>query len=116
MKKDIFKQKMTNYLNSLVNQWFDTTSMADILLNGALKTSIKANINKYDPLLEMFTDENGDILINDLIDNVGDRLIGNGIEIDLKAVFPQFKALLPNKVLLYSRRDLDELKGYFSDI
>lgn len=107
---------MTNYLYSLVNQWFDTTSYSDIVINGALKTSIKANMNKYDVLLEMFTDENGDILINDLIDNIGDRLIGDGLHIDLKALFPQFKALLPPKILLYSRKDLNDLKGYFSDI
>lgn len=116
MTKEVFKTKMTNYLHRLVNQWFDTTSTVDIMANGLAKTIIKANMNKYDVLLEMFTDENGDILINDLIDNLGDRLIGDGIQIDLRAIFPQFKAILPPKVLLYSRKDLDELKAYFSNI
>lgn len=116
MKKDIFKTKMTNYLHKLVNQWFDTTSTVDIMANGLAKTIIKANINKYDALLDLFTDENGDILVNDLIDNLGDTLIGDGIQIDLRAIFPQFKAILPPKVLLYSKQDLNELKGYFSHI
>lgn len=116
MKKEIFKQKMTNYLHKLVNQWFDTTSTVDIMANGFAKTMIKANINKYDTLLDLFSDENGDILVNDLIDNLGDRLIGDGIQIDLRAIFPQFKAILPPKVLLYSRKDLDDLRGYFGDI
>lgn len=116
MKKDIFKQKMTNYLHKLVNQWFDTSNPIDIMANGFCKTIIKANINKYDALLDLFTNENGDILISDLIDNLGDTLIGDGIQIDLRAIFPQFKGILPPKVLLYSRRDLDDLRAYFGDI
>lgn len=116
MKSDVFKIKMTNYLNGLVNGWFDGVSMPDIFLNGLLKTAIKANINKYDDILAMFTDENGDILISDLIDNLGDRLVGDGIQIDLKAVFPQYKAFLPNKVLLFSKSDLEALKRDFRDI
>lgn len=116
MTKDVFKQKMTNYLYKLVNQWFDTSSPRDVMVNGLAKTIIKANINKYDGIIDLFSDENGQILVNDLIDNLGERLIGDGLHIDLTTIFPQFKAILPPKVLLYSKQDLSELKRYFGDI
>jgi hypothetical protein len=45
------------------------------------------------------------ILINELIENIGDTFIGEGIQIDLT----QYSSFLPPKVLLFSKSDWNNL-------
>ena len=98
MQLNDFKQVITKHLNRLICEWF-----SDVPLIQALgKTIIKANINKYDNLLELLTDENGDIMVEELINNLNIR---NGYEIDLTTISP----LLPNRVIIISRTDIDAI-------
>lgn len=98
MQINDFKQVITKHLNRLINEWF-----SDVPLIQAIgKTIVKANINKYDNLLELLTDENGDIMVEELINNLSIR---NGYEIDLTTISP----LLPNRVIIISRSDIDAI-------
>ena len=96
MQLNDFKQVITKHFNRLINEWF-----SDIPLFKALAlTVIKANINKYDNLLQLLTDENGDILIDELLNNLNIR---NGYEIDLTTISP----LLPSRIIIVSKTDID---------
>ena len=96
MQINDFKRVIIEHLNRLISEWFN-----DMPLIQALgKTIIKANLNKYDNLLELLTDENGDILVDELINNLNIR---NGYEIDLTRISP----LLPTRVLILSKEDID---------
>jgi hypothetical protein len=102
MKTNEVKAVIAQHLNKLITEWFGDKP----LIQAIAKTAVRANINKYDNLLEMLTDEKGNLLVDELIDNLG---IKDGYEIDLTAISP----LLPNRVILISKQDID---GLINDI
>lgn len=102
MQLNDFKRVITEHLNRLITEWFSDMP----LIQALAKTILKANINKYDNLLELLTDEKGDIMVEELINNLNIR---NGYEIDLTSISP----LLPNRVLIISRSDID---GIINDL
>ena len=98
MQLNDFKQVITKHLNRLISEWFSDMP----LIQALAKTIIKANLNKYDNLLELLTDEKGDIMIEELVTNLNIR---NGYEIDLTTISP----LLPARVIIISRSDIDAI-------
>lgn len=102
MKKGELKVKVQHFLDDMIHQWFGDNK----LYEGVAKTILKANINKYDNIIDMVTDADGNVLVEDLITNVGDAYIGDGIEMDLR----KFNSLLPNRVLIFDRNDYKRLK------
>ena len=98
MKTNDAKQVIVNHLNKLITEWFGDKP----IIQAVAKTALQASINKYDNLLEMLTDNDGNLLINELIANLG---INNGVEIDLSTISP----LLPNRVVIISKSDIDSL-------
>lgn len=106
MKTSNFKQVINQHLNRLIGEWFEDNKLFQALA----KTILQANINKFEGLLNMLTDENGEILIDVLVDNLGD-MIENGYRIDLTTISP----LLPNRILLVTKQDIrsiiNDIKG-----
>lgn len=98
MKLNDFKRVIFTHGNRLINEWFNDSPIFKAL---AL-TALKANINKYDNYLNLLTDENGDIMIEELINNLNIR---NGYEIDLTTISP----LLPPRVLILSKEDIENI-------
>jgi hypothetical protein len=88
MVKDEFKRRMLEGLYKLCDQWFDDNA----LMKGIARTVIQANANKYDAVLDMLTDENGNVLVNELLNNITDD-----VHIDLPYL---------NKVLILSKTDI----------
>lgn len=105
MKKGEFKIKAVNYINKLIDNWFDSNTLQDNLARSFAKTIVKANQNKYDNVIDMLTDDNGNVLVEDLLDNFN---LNDNIEIDLT----KYSSLLPNKILLLTQNDIDEFKKY----
>lgn len=103
MKQIELKNIIVQFLNEMIDQWFDD----NMLLNGIAKTIVKANMNKYDNIIDMVTDNNGNVLINELLDNIGDSFIGDGIRIDLR----QYNNLFPNRILLFDKNDFQHFKN-----
>ena len=98
MKLNDFKVVITKHFNRLINEWFNDMP----LIQALAKTILKANINKYDNLLALLTEENGDLMIEELITNLNIR---NGYEIDLTSISP----LLPSRVLIISKQDIENI-------
>lgn len=100
--KDIISKKVI----TLMQDWF-----ADKPLIQALGiTIIQTNINKFDSLLDMLTDENGNVNVDGLIENLG-ILIEQDYTIDLTTISPY----LPSRILIISKEDIkgliNEIKG-----
>lgn len=92
------KAVIVKHLNKLITEWFADKP----LIQAIAKTALQANINKYDNLLEMLTNEKGELMVNELINNLG---IMNGYEIDLTTISP----LLPNRIVLITKEDIENL-------
>lgn len=100
--KDIVSKKVI----TLMRDWFSDKPLIQAL--GI--TIIQTNINKFDSLLDMLTDENGNVNVDGLIENLG-ILIEQDYTIDLTTISPY----LPSRILIISKEDInsliDEIKG-----
>lgn len=92
------KAVIVKHLNKLITEWFGDKP----LIQAIAKTALQANINKYDNLLEMLTNEKGELMVNELFNNLG---IMNGYQIDLTTISP----LLPNRIVIISKEDIESL-------
>ena len=110
MKIQEFKIRTINKLNSLIDQWFDN-GFQDGMINGVLKTIIKANQNKYDELLKVFSDEQGNIDLSE-INKQMEKSVPDNLEIDLKDYANKLGVppyLVPNKILFLPKKDIMSL-------
>lgn len=106
MTKDDFKLVLMQYLDDMCDKWFDTNSIQDVLCKSLAGTIINANIDKYDNYLEYICDKNGQVCINDFIDNLIDNFVPYRLDLT-KYNIP----FLPNKILLIGKQDLVLLKN-----
>lgn len=98
MKLNDLKRVIRTHGERLINEWFSDSP----LFKALALTALKANINKYDNYLNLLTDENGEVMIEELINNLN---LSNGYEIDLTKISP----LLPSRVLIISKQDIDAI-------
>lgn len=103
MKKGELKMIIINHLNKQIDGWFDTNTLQDNIARSFAKTMVKANQNKFDNIIDMLTDENGDILVDDLLNNFEFQ--------DFTIDLTQYSSLLPRKILIFSKSDFEELKN-----
>lgn len=92
------KTVIYNHLTKLINEWFNDKP----LIKALAKTIVQANLNKYDNVLEMITNEKGDVMVDELIENMG---IVDGYQIDLTSISP----LLPNRIVIISKEDIQNI-------
>lgn len=100
MTKDELKPILKDFLTNMMNDWFGDKPLWKTLGNSL----INANINKYDNILDMFADENGNIDIENILNNIGNSM-EESYKIDLQEISP----LLPNRILLISKDDIKNL-------
>lgn len=103
MKKGELKMIITNHLDKQIDMWFDTNTLQDNIARTFAKTMVKANQNKFDNIIDMLTDENGDVLVDDLLNNFEFQ--------DFTIDLTQYSSLLPRKILIFSKSDFEELKN-----
>lgn len=103
MKKEEFTTNILNQLNVLINEWFDSNTFQDNITKALAKTVLETNVNKVQPMIDIFTDENGDVRTDILMKHLED-VLPEKIEIDLKQYINL--PFVPNKILLLSRQDI----------
>lgn len=99
MKRTEFKTVASIFLRNMMEEWFPDKPF----IKGLGLSLINANINKYDTLIELFEDENGEIDVNGIVENMG------GLEEPFKIDLRQYSPLLPNRTLLITKEDLKKL-------
>ena len=100
--KDIISRKII----TLMRDWFSDKP----LIQAVGITIVQTNINKFDGLLDMLTNEQGEVNIDALIENLGD-IVEQDYTIDLTTISPY----LPKRILIISKDDIkaviNEIKG-----
>lgn len=100
--KDIISKKII----TLMRDWFGDKP----LIQAIGITIVQTNVNKFDGLIDMLTLEDGNINVDALIENLGD-ILEQDYTIDLTTISP----LLPKRVLIISKEDINglinEIKG-----
>ena len=100
MKKAEVKKIVSDYLIKMMGDWFPDKPLVKAL--GI--TAIQANTNKFDGVIDMISNENGDVNIDGLVDNLKDYL-DKDLQIDLTTISP----FLPQRVLIVTKTDMNEL-------
>ena len=100
MKKNEVKKIVSDYLIKMMGDWFPDKPLVKAL--GI--TAIQANTNKFDGVIDMISDENGDVNIDGLVENLKDYL-DKDLQIDLTTISP----FLPQRVLIVTKSDMNEL-------
>jgi hypothetical protein len=99
MKRVEFKSVASDFLKGMLEKWFPDKPF----IKGLGLSLIDANIHKYDTLLELFEDQNGDIDVKGIIENMGSPNEPFKIELG------KYSPMLPNRTLLITKEDLNEL-------
>lgn len=117
MKQGEVKLKLINVANNLVDTYFDGNTFADRFVNSSLKTMAQANVNKLDNILELFTDDKGNVLINTFVESFTKGLVSEGaLNIDVQETARQFGVsplivkMLPNKILKITEDEIEMIK------
>ena len=105
MKKEELKPILKDFLTDMVNEWFPDKPLFKALGNSL----ITANINKYDNLMDLFSDENGDIDIEEILNNITETM-EESYMIDLQ----KYSSFLPSRILLISKEDIKKLMSILS--
>lgn len=73
-------------------------------------TAVQTNVNKFDGVIDMLTDETGEVNVDGLIENLG-SILEQDYTIDLTTISPY----LPSRILIISKADIkdliEEIKG-----
>jgi hypothetical protein len=104
MNKTEIKDIISNKIITLMRDWFSDKPLIQAL--GI--TIVQTNVNKFDGVLDMLTDEEGNVNVDGLIDNLG-GILDNDYTIDLTTISPY----LPSRILIISK---DDIKGLISEI
>lgn len=100
MTKKLLKDIVSKKIIQLMTEWF-----ADKPLIQAIGiTVIQTNVNKFDSVIDMLTDNEGNVNIDGLVENLGNTL-EQDYTIDLTTISPY----LPNRILIISKSDIKNL-------
>lgn len=105
MKKEELKPIVKDFLHKMSDAWFEDKPIWKTLAYNL----VDANVNKYDGVLDMFANENGDIDVEGILKSIGETMEDN-YKIDLQ----QFHPILPNRILLITKEDIQHLVGLLS--
>lgn len=106
MNKTQIKDIISKKIITLMRDWFSDKPLIQAL--GI--TIVQTNVNKFDGLLDMLTDEEGNVNVDGLVDNLG-SILDSDYTIDLTTISPY----LPSRILIISKEDINglinEIKG-----
>lgn len=108
MKAGEVKLRLMNTIQDLIDTYFSGNAMNEKFINSTLKIILKQNIYKVDSLLNLFADQNGDININEIINEYSNMFGENGIVFDIKQYIDNdiVKSFIPDKVLVIKKDDI----------
>lgn len=97
MTKKELKPIVGDFLKNMMEDWFPDMPF----VKGIGLSLVDANINKFDNIIEMFADENGNIDIQNLRNNIP----STELRLNLRELSP----ILPSRTLLITKNDMDRL-------
>jgi hypothetical protein len=111
MKAGEVKMRLSNVIIEMIDTYFGGMAMNEKFINSTLKIILKQNLYKVDSILGLFADKNGDINIQDIVDEYLKMIGDDGIVFDLKQYIDNdfAKSLIPDKILVIKKEDISKL-------
>lgn len=108
MKAGEVKLKLINSGINMIDTYFSGTALNEKFINSTLKIILKQNISKIDNILQLFSDKNGEIDTNEIMNEYANMIDDSGFVFDLKNYInnDMVKNLIPDKVLVIKREDI----------
>lgn len=108
MKAGEVKLKLINSGINMIDTYFGGKALNEKFINSTLKIILKQNISKIDNILELFSDKDGDIDTNEIMNEYAKMIDDSGFIFDLKNYInnDMVKNLIPDKVLVIKREDI----------
>lgn len=105
------KLRIVNTLNSLIDTYFRTDILTERFINSTLKIIVKQNISKLDDVLVLFSDKDGEIDLNMMVDEYANMFTDNGILFDIRKYINNdfIRNMIPDKVLIIKKEDIMSL-------
>jgi hypothetical protein len=105
------KLRIVNTLNSLIDTYFRTDILNERFINSTLKIIVKQNISKLDDVLILFSDKDGEIDLNMMVDEYANMFSENGILFDIRKYINNdfIRNMIPDKVLIIKKEDIMSL-------
>ena len=113
MKASEFKLRAISTINGLIDTYFGSDTIMDKFVNSTLHVIVKQKAYMLDDVLNLFTDQDGNIDEELLVDEYSKMFGDNDIIIDIRDYIQNdfIKNKLPNKSLVIKSDDiLDMLK------
>lgn len=113
MKSSELKLRVITSLNNLIDTYFGTNTMVDKFINSTLHVVVKQKSYMLDDVLNLFTDDEGNINEELLFEEYSKMFGDNDIVIDIRDYIKNdmVKSMMPNKSLIIKQEDiLDILK------
>lgn len=113
MKASEFKLRAITTINSLIDTYFGSNTLVDKFVNSTLHVMVKQKSYMLDDVLNLFTDQDGNINEELLIEEYSKMFGDDDIIIDIRRYIKNdfVRDMLPNKSLIIKSDDiLDMLK------
>lgn len=108
MKTGEVKLRLSNSVMNLIDTYFCGNTLNEKFINSTLKILLKQNVYKIEPMLNLFADKNGDINVDDIVDEYSKMFDDKGLVFDLKDYINDntIKSFIPDKVLIIKKEDI----------
>jgi hypothetical protein len=104
MKKENMIEAVMKWADGLIDAWFP------LYLRPTIKVMLKANQHKLSSVIDLFTDANGNILINELIDEYMNLIPEDGLMLNAMELFGDNIVTRNISIKVLERSDIRELK------
>ena len=113
MKANAFKLRIVSTINGLIDTYFGSDTIMDKFVNSTLHVIVKQKSYMLDDIMNLFTDQEGNIDEELLLDEYSKMFGDKDIIVDIRDYIQNdfIKSKLPNKSLIIKSDDiLDMLK------
>lgn len=108
MKTSEVKLRLLTGANSLIDTYFGSNSMIDKFVNSTLKVVVKQKSYMVDDFMNFFTDENGEVDVDMMIEEYSNIFKDEKIVFDIRDYINNdfVRGLLPDKALVIKVDDI----------
>lgn len=97
---------LVNWASNIADVWFANTPM----LRPIAKTLIQANAYRIEEVAKMFTDKDGNVLVDELLDQYEQAIPVDGLRIDFRSILGDNIITRNITIKVLERSDIHELK------
>lgn len=111
MKIGEVKLRLSNSVIELIDTYFGGMTLNEKFINSTLKIILKQNIYKIEPMLNLFSDKDGNINMEEVIAEYSNMIDEKGLVFDLKSYVKDdmIKSFIPDKILIIKKDDILKL-------